>query len=89
MKSTSQKRSTILDDANEPCKLVGVIQDITKEKLMEKELNKLEYLAYHDELTGLPNSRYYKEELKRQWECASETQSSFCLMMIETGCIGI
>ncbi|MFY9482627.1 MAG: EAL domain-containing protein [Tissierellaceae bacterium] len=82
-----EKIKLILDDANEPCKLVGVIQDITKEKLMEKELNKLEYLAYHDELTGLPNSRYYKEELKRQWEYASETQSSFCLMMIETGCI--
>ena len=54
-KYISEKIKLILDDANEHCKLVGVIQDITKEKLMEKELNKLEYLAYHDELTGLPN----------------------------------
>lgn len=27
---------------------------------------KLEYLAFHDELTGLPNSCYFKKELERQ-----------------------
>lgn len=48
---------------------------------------KLEYLAFHDELTGLPNSCYFKKELERQWEHASKTKARFGLMMLETECI--
>ena len=37
-------------------------RDISERKQMEKNL---EYLSYHDQLTGLYNRRFYKEELKR------------------------
>ena len=38
----------------------GQFRDITERYLAEEKYN---YLAYHDELTGLPNRRYFKERL--------------------------
>ena len=33
---------------------------------MKKEMeNNLEYLSYHDQLTGLYNRRFFEDELKR------------------------
>ncbi len=42
--------------------LVGSSRDITEDK---KNLRRIEYLSYHDQLTGLYNRRYFEEELKR------------------------
>lgn len=39
-----------------------LIRDITKRLELEQ---KLEYLSYHDQLTGLYNRRYFEEELRR------------------------
>jgi len=41
---------------------VGIIEDITPRKKREEEI---EYLSYHDQLTGLYNRRFYEEELIR------------------------
>jgi diguanylate cyclase (GGDEF)-like protein/PAS domain S-box-containing protein len=40
----------------------ALLRDISERKQMEM---KLEYLSYHDQLTGLYNRRYFEEELKR------------------------
>ena len=40
----------------------SIWRDISERKQMEHEL---EYLSYHDQLTGLYNRRFYEEELKR------------------------
>lgn len=40
----------------------GQFRDITERYLAEEKYN---YLAYHDELTGLPNRRYFTEVLNR------------------------
>ena len=40
----------------------GQFRDITERYLAEEKYN---YLVYHDELTGLPNSRYFKETLNK------------------------
>ncbi|WP_415524670.1 HD domain-containing phosphohydrolase [Clostridium sp.] len=42
--------------------VLAISRDISEQKQMEQ---KLEYLSYHDQLTGLYNRRFFKEELKR------------------------
>ncbi|KAF0226466.1 MAG: response regulator-like protein [Erysipelotrichaceae bacterium] len=42
--------------------VVVVSEDITSRKLAEE---KMHYLSYHDQLTGLYNRRFYEEELRR------------------------
>jgi diguanylate cyclase (GGDEF)-like protein/PAS domain S-box-containing protein len=52
---------TLLDDENgEPAYLEGTLIDITDRKIAEQ---KIEYHAYHDELTGLPNRAMFKDRL--------------------------
>lgn len=46
----------------EPVRMVGTIQDVTAHKKNEE---KILFLSYHDQLTGLYNRRFYEEELKR------------------------
>ncbi|WP_156969472.1 sensor domain-containing protein [Jeotgalibacillus campisalis] len=41
----------------------GIVEDITESKNSKKTI---EYLAYHDELTGLPNRRMVKQIMKKQ-----------------------
>ncbi len=48
------------DSEGNPIKVIGVIQDVTKQKENEEQL---EYAAYNDFLTGLPNRRFYEENL--------------------------
>lgn len=42
--------------------VLAISRDISEQKQMEQ---KLQYLSYHDQLTGLYNRRFFKEELKR------------------------
>jgi diguanylate cyclase (GGDEF)-like protein/PAS domain S-box-containing protein len=50
------------DDQGNPIGVIGTIQDISEEKKRQEELL---YISYHDQLTGLYNRRYLKEELAR------------------------
>jgi len=52
----------IIDIKNEILGTIIVFRDVSQ--LIEKQ-NKIEYLSYHDALTGLYNRRYFKEEMKR------------------------
>ncbi len=42
--------------------VVSIVRDITERKSHEE---KLQYISFHDQLTGLYNRRYYENELKR------------------------
>lgn len=55
-------------------------RDITKRIEMERNI---EYIATHDELTGLPNSVYFKKEIKIQCQRAKGKQTTFALMMLD------
>lgn len=52
----------ILDDSGNISGAVMVFRDITEKKA---QLDKIEYLSYHDSLTALYNRRFFEEEMNR------------------------
>jgi diguanylate cyclase (GGDEF)-like protein/PAS domain S-box-containing protein len=52
----------IFSDNGDIVGVVLVFRDVTDKR---QKLRSIEYLSYHDELTGLYNRRFYEEELKR------------------------
>ena len=50
------------DNNGQNISIEGVIQDITTQKSLESNL---EYMSFHDQLTGLYNRRYFEEKIKR------------------------
>ena len=54
--------SNVIYEAGNPKYYQGIIRDITVRKKTEK---KLQYLSFHDSLTGLYNRAYFQEELER------------------------
>jgi diguanylate cyclase (GGDEF)-like protein/PAS domain S-box-containing protein len=54
------------NDAGKAVRLVGATSDITERKEHAARLARLDYLALHDELTGLPNRVRFSTELARQ-----------------------
>ncbi len=52
----------VLDDKGEQSGVVLVFRDVTDKKIQRK---KIEYLSFHDSLTGLYNRRFFEEELNR------------------------
>lgn len=60
VKYVHHESETIYDDAGNPLRSYGIIADITNKKIAEE---KLLYLSYHDQLTGLYNRRYFEEAL--------------------------
>ncbi len=52
LKWFSYRGQAVWDEDGQPTRLVGIQADITERKLIEK---KLQHIAHHDTLTGLPN----------------------------------
>ncbi len=52
IKYVHEKWKSIYNEENNILRLIGTIQDITEQKTIE---NKIEHMAHHDALTGLPN----------------------------------
>ena len=67
---TKDNKEVLIEDSaapilNEDDQVVGVVivfRDFTEKW---ERLEKIEYMSFHDELTGLFNRRYYEEEIKR------------------------
>jgi len=55
-------------------------EDTVKKAEMEKRIN---HMATHDELTGLPNRIYFKQELMTQCEIARNARTSLAVMMLD------
>jgi diguanylate cyclase (GGDEF)-like protein len=60
--------------------LDGIATDITEKQL---SVQKIEHMAYHDDLTGLPNRRFLLERLEMEWEKAQRDQSELAIMFID------
>ncbi|WP_096155647.1 MULTISPECIES: bifunctional diguanylate cyclase/phosphodiesterase [Bacillus] len=61
-------------------KLNGVAYDITERKQMEE---KLKYIAYHDNLTGLPNRTMLNFSLQSAFERCKQNQTMLAVMFID------
>ncbi|RFU66565.1 putative bifunctional diguanylate cyclase/phosphodiesterase [Peribacillus glennii] len=58
----------------------GIVQDITEAKANEK---KITYLAYHDELTGLPTRRAFFEKISSLETAYKEQGDTFAVLYID------
>lgn len=54
--------SPISDDADQPGGYVVVFRDVTRRRIRQQQI---EFLSFHDSLTGLYNRRFFEEELER------------------------
>ncbi len=67
-------------DDGEPIILAGIIQNITEKKHNQQ---KVEYLAYYDQLTGLINRTQLKTELKKTFELSQQKQCFSALLILD------
>ncbi|MHB8481628.1 MAG: diguanylate cyclase domain-containing protein [Nitrospiria bacterium] len=67
-------------EAGEPVRMIGTVQDITNQKKAEERLN---YLAYYDSLTGLPNRILFHDLLEKAILKAQKTKDSLSVLIID------
>lgn len=60
--------------------IVVNFRDITKKVEARR---RMAYMANHDELTGLPNSAFFKKMLRIQCQRAEKSQTKFAVMMLD------
>jgi diguanylate cyclase (GGDEF)-like protein len=63
-----------------PVRLIGAMQDITEQRRRERML---ERLARHDDLTGLPNRKLFRENLELALRSADANGANMALMLID------
>lgn len=72
--------STIRDEQGQVKNYIGIFIDITKQKEAETRLN---YLAYHDRLTGLPNRDLFNDRLLLASAQAKRNHSTLAVLFID------
>ena len=75
-----QAVSTIKDDEGKVSHYVSVFSDISSIKQTQEQLN---YLAYHDPLTDLPNRLLFNDRLTHAMERAARAQCQLAVLFID------
>jgi len=79
--------SFLKNDKGENHAIIAYVENITSRKKAERELirqkNIMEYRAYHDDLTGLPNRAYFIEELERTISRVRRSEGLGALLFID------
>ncbi|HBA87153.1 MAG TPA: diguanylate cyclase [Geobacter sp.] len=71
---------TVLDEAGDPVCLTGTIQDITERKHAEEQIR---LLAYYDALTGLPNRRFFLQQLEQALVFANRNDRMLAVLFLD------
>ncbi|GEM_PF-299651 len=80
IKYVHEKGQSFYDEQGEPLRSFGTVQDITHQKAVEK---KIEYLAHHDALTGLPNRLLTRQRTQEAIERAALAGTQVALLFID------
>ncbi|SHL11845.1 putative bifunctional diguanylate cyclase/phosphodiesterase [Alicyclobacillus tolerans] len=76
---TGEIRSILIHGEKTP-----MIMSLTRDVSAENELkSRLEYMAYHDEVTGLPNRRFFKETLKQKLNEPAKRVNSIAVLFCD------
>ncbi|OGU19722.1 MAG: hypothetical protein A2580_01465 [Hydrogenophilales bacterium RIFOXYD1_FULL_62_11] len=82
-----ENAEVLLDNQGKPARMIGIVQDITEWKLAEQALQEkdahLEYIAYHDALTGLPNRALLLDRLTHAASRADRAGNWMALLSID------
>lgn len=68
-----------LDERGKPYQYIAIRVDITA----QKDIKKITHIAYHDELTGLPNRRKLEQCLENEFHQSRRTGEKFALFFID------
>jgi len=71
---------TVLDQMGTPVCLTGTIQDITERKHAEEQIR---LLAYYDALTGLPNRRFFLQQLEQALVFANRNDRMLAVLFLD------
>ncbi len=71
---------TKFDEEGNPIRMVGTVQDITERAVTEAQL---EYMAYHDALTDLPNRTLMRDRLGHAMAKAHRTGRTVALLFLD------
>ncbi|MEB3289704.1 MAG: EAL domain-containing protein [Leptolyngbya sp.] len=72
--------TTVHDDQHQPTGYVGVFSDITATKESQE---RLDYLAHHNSLTGLPNRLLFNDRLHHAINLATRQNTQLALLFID------
>ncbi|MGH8809509.1 MAG: putative bifunctional diguanylate cyclase/phosphodiesterase, partial [Noviherbaspirillum sp.] len=75
-----QKLEVMFDDTGDPSVAIGTVQDITQSKTSEA---RIEFLAFHDALTKLPNRRLAKDRMELAMAYADRLRAKAALLFID------
>jgi diguanylate cyclase (GGDEF)-like protein/PAS domain S-box-containing protein len=76
----STKKIPILNEGGEPQYILGISENITEKKQMEKTIKKL---AYTDEITGLPNRVLFKDRFRIATELMNRNNKKMMVVMMD------
>jgi diguanylate cyclase (GGDEF)-like protein/PAS domain S-box-containing protein len=82
-----ESAEVLLDTQGRPIRMIGTVQDVTAWKQAEQALQEkdahLEYVAYHDALTGLPNRALLIDRLTHATSRADRAGKRVALLFID------
>ncbi|MHB1375944.1 MAG: PAS domain-containing protein [Candidatus Humimicrobiaceae bacterium] len=76
----STKKLPILDENNEPLYILGISENITEKRQLEKTIKKL---AYFDEITTLPNRTLFRDRFRIAAERARRDNKKMMIVMLD------